>query len=359
VIDTRFGQTGFAPGWAAPPPDSARELQEPLAISPVIDDLVAIWQRVLQLSSVGIDDNFFDLGGDSSLTVELFHQIALTIGRELPPVMIYHAPTIASLAALLDQPEKPRVPAVVQLKPGFEHPPLFIAHGLGGSVIDFYQLVRRIHTSHTIQGLQAKGVDGIEEPMDRIEDMARYSLAAVEELQPVGPYYLIGFSLGGLVALEMAQQLVERGKRIGLLLLLDSYPHANHLSRKLRAGVAARQMGRWSARKLKWLGFRAAPDTFIDPPSPSLRLFRECSTRALQQYRPRYYPGKISFVRAAVPTQFPADPDQVWSGLAREFEIQTVTGDHLGIMTTHSEDLASAVSGYLRQALQQSECSRF
>jgi acyl carrier protein len=86
----------------------------------MVEALTPIWQRVLQLSSVGIDDNFFDLGGDSALALELFHEIALACGRELPPVMIYHAPTIAALAALLEQPDHVRAshPSLVQLKSG-------------------------------------------------------------------------------------------------------------------------------------------------------------------------------------------------------------------------------------------------
>ncbi len=99
--------------------------------------LTPIWQRVLQLSSVGVDDNFFDLGGDSALALELFNEIAQVTGRELPPVMIYQAPTISALAALLEQPTASRVPPLVQLKSGSKEPPVFIAHGLGGSVMDF------------------------------------------------------------------------------------------------------------------------------------------------------------------------------------------------------------------------------
>jgi thioesterase domain-containing protein len=88
---------------------------------------------------------------------------------------------------------------------------------LGGSVMDFFQIVKHIQTPRAIHGMQAKGIDGVEEPLDRIEDMARYSLEAVRQVQHRGPYILIGFSLGGLVALEMAQQLIAQGERVGLL----------------------------------------------------------------------------------------------------------------------------------------------
>ena len=324
---------------------------KPVSTSAMIEALTPIWQRVLQLSSVGIDDNFFDLGGDSALALELFHEIALACGRELPPVMIYHAPTIAALAALLEQPTTPRVPPLVQLKSGSGQPPVFIAHGLGGSVMDFYQIVKHIQTPHAIHGMQAKGIDGVEEPFDRIEDMARYSLDAVRQLQPHGPYFLIGFSLGGLVTLEMAQQLIAEGETIGLLAMLDSYPHVSQLTRGQRARLSTRQTWRRVARKLQWLGVSPPYQTTVEvSPSPALQHFRDISYLALERYQPRFYPGKINFVRAAIPTDFPADPVAVWSNLAQELELNTVPGDHLGIMTTHFESLASVISGYLREA---------
>lgn len=324
---------------------------KPVPTSATVEALAPIWRRVLQLSSVGADDNFFDLGGDSALALQLFNEIALACGRDLPPVIIYHAPTIAALAGLLDQPVAPRIPPLVQLKAGSQEPPVFIAHGLGGSVMDFFQVVKHVQTSHAIHGMQAKGIDGVEEPLDRIEDMARYSLDAVRELQPHGPYLLIGFSLGGLVTLEMAQQLTAAGEKIGLLAMLDSYPHVSHLSRGQRARLSTRQAWRGIAKRLQWLGVRPPYQTTVEvSPSPALQYFRDCAYRALEAYQPRFYRGKIDFVRAAIPTDFPAQPAAVWSHLAEEFNVLTVPGDHVGIMTTHFESLASVISSLLRKA---------
>jgi pimeloyl-ACP methyl ester carboxylesterase len=232
----------------------------PMPTSTMVEVLTPIWQRVLQLSSVGIDDNFFDLGGDSALALELFNEVALACGRELPPVTIYHAPTISALAALLEQPTSARIPPLIQLKAGSD-PPVFIAHGLGGSAMDFFQIVKHIRPANTIYGMQAKGIDGVEEPLDRIEDMAQYSLDAVKQVQPHGPYFLIGFSLGGLVTLEMAQQLMAQGEKIGLLAMLDSYPNMRYLSLAQRARLATRLAWRWVASRMQWLGVsRAFPN---------------------------------------------------------------------------------------------------
>src|SRR6202140_5212159 len=112
---------------------------KPAAAFSMIELLTPIWQRVLQQPSIRAEDNFFDLGGDSSLALRLFNEIAQTCGRELPPVTIYQAPTIAALSALLEQPTAPRFPTLVMMKAGSRKPSVFLAHGLGGSVIDFFQ----------------------------------------------------------------------------------------------------------------------------------------------------------------------------------------------------------------------------
>ena len=320
--------------------------------STMVEVLTPIWQRVLQLPSVGADDNFFDLGGDSALALELFNEVALACGRELPPVTIYHAPTISALAALLEQPTSARIPPLIQLKAGSD-PPVFLAHGLGGSAMDFFQIVKHIRPANAIYGMQAKGIDGVEEPLDRIEDMAQYSLDAVKQVQPHGPYFLIGFSLGGLVVLEMAQQLMAQGEKIGLLAMLDSYPNMRYLSLAQRARLATRLAWRWVASRMQWLGVPAPFRTTIDSPaSPALERFREGDGLALARYRPRFYLGTINFVRAAIPTDFPANASAVWSGLAHRCEVETVPGDHLGMMTVHFEALAAVLSRVLDEASQ-------
>lgn len=312
----------------------------------MVDVLTPIWQRVLQLESVQVDDDFFDLGGDSSLALQLFNEIALACGRELPPVTIYQARTIAALAALLDQTTTPRFPALVLLKPGANNIPVFLAHGLGGSVIDFFQPVRHIESDHPIYGLQSKGIDGLDEPPERIEDMAEFYLHALREVQPCGPYILIGYSLGGLVALEMAQRLTENGEEIALLCMIDAYPRYLPLGQKIR--LAVRQAG------LRIFG-NFSDDAIYQPPpgiilTPAMKRVRESASVALTRYRPRYYRGKVKFVRAAVVTGFPADAEAVWRPLVEKIDVETVPGDHLGMIATHYDHLASVLSRYLRDA---------
>jgi thioesterase domain-containing protein/acyl carrier protein len=310
---------------------------------------------VLQLPSIDVNADFFDLGGDSSLAIQLFSEIAQTCGRELPPVTIYQARTIAALAALLEQPAAPRFPALVLLKAGAKKQPVFLAHGLGGSVMDFFQIVRHIESDHPIYGLQSRGIDGLDEPLQRIEDMAGFYLDAIRKLQHIGPYALIGYSLGGLVALEMAQRLRSSHEEISLLAMVDAYPHLRYLSSGQRARLFAHRIkrGLHSAADFKASAAYKAPGGAAL--TPAMQSVRDAAYLALTRYQPRSYRGKVNFVRAAIASSFPRDAAAVWDPLIEEFEIETVPGDHLSMIATHYEDLASVLSRYLAAALADSE----
>src|SRR5207249_681366 len=164
-----------------------------------------------------------------------------------PPVTIYHAPTIVALADLLEQPTTPRLPPLILLKPGTQAPPIFITHGLGGSVMDFYQVVKQMPLPHPIHGMQGKGIDGVEESFERIEDMAQFYFDAIRDVQPHGPYLLIGYSLGGLVTLEMAQRLAQSREEVALLAMLDSYPNMRYLRLGQQIPLLARLVRRHAA----------------------------------------------------------------------------------------------------------------
>lgn len=342
----------------------------------LIEALTPIWQRVLQRPSIRVEDNFFDLGGDPSILRKLFAEIAQLCGRELPPEMIYHAPTIAALAALLEQPVTPRVPPLVHLKTGKSEPPVFIAHGIGGTVLGFFQLVRHMQIQNPVYGLQAKGIDGVDEPFDRIEDMAQFYLDRIKELQPHGPYLLIGYSLGGLVMMDMARRLLEKGEKVSLLAMLETYPHSRYLPLGQRLRLATR-LARRHVSTAMYSPMRERLSSLIRPfkrlSQISGDISRSASSRApieeslatamqrvhngsslaWTRYRPRFYGGKIRFVRATISSEYPEDPAAVWANLADEFEVETVPGNHLGILTTHFESVGSVISRYVREALRQ------
>ncbi len=148
------------------------------------------------------------------MAVTLFTEFAGISGREVPPMTIYQAPTVASLAKILEQDDTVRLSPLVLLKRGTEGPPLFISHGLGGTVMDLFHLVRSMDLANPIYGMQETGLDGISNPRESIEAMAQDYLEGIRHVQPGGPYFLVGYSLGGLVALELAQRL-SAGWRVG------------------------------------------------------------------------------------------------------------------------------------------------
>jgi acetoacetyl-CoA synthetase len=349
---------------------SIRESGCDTAQSDICTTLVPIWQRVLQVPSVGVSDNFFALGGNPQKVDLLFAEIKRECKRELPSTTIFHAPTLGALASVLQQPSLPTYPHFIRLKAGNRKPPVFIAPGLDGRA-SFSGLARQIQTEHAIYGLLAKGVDGLDDPQDRIEDMAEYYLDAITDLQSDGPYALIGYSFGGLVALEMAQQMWKRGKQVGLLVLVDAYPHPRFLSpgQRLQLGIQR------SARRVTEIRRRSFPEAVSYVISGLERRLRRAGARngdvasdasplslarttsrvkdqsyiALARYRPRPYPGTIKFVKNERDTYFPADPIPVWAKLASGLQVETVAGSHLNMVSTHFENLAVVLTRYLQE----------
>lgn len=336
--------------------------------SAIIRELTAIWQTVLERSPIGVDDSFFELGGDPSLAVKLFDEIAAAGARQLPPLVIYHAPTISALATVMQQPSLPRFSPLVPLKSGEADPPVYLAPGVGGSVMEFFGLVANLQTRHPIYGMQAMAADGSDVPFERIEDMAQFYLEALQQRQPHGPYLLVGYSLGGLVALEIAQRLSAQGEQIRLLSLLDAYPYKGFLGTWQRARRIARLM-RHHASIVKQLPLRSGLSYVLSPAERTLhapgkgaenlvrrpfagamRQARDSGRRALARYRPRPYGGRIRFVKAAKHSVFPVDPAAAWSKWMSSLEVETVAGDHYAMLGEHFESLAAALSRYLSEA---------
>ena len=310
--------------------------------SGTIEVLTPIWQRVLERSSICPEDNFFALGGNPPLAYKLFDELSKSCGRELPPVTIFRAPTIAALAALLEQPAAAVLPPLVLLKAGAEQSPIFVAHGLGGSVMEFFDLVKQIRTSRPIYGLQAKGTDGTAPPLARIEDMAQFHLDAIRNVQPRGPYALIGYSLGGVVACEIAQRLSASGEEVALLAMIDSYPHTEPLTLWKRIHLIAAQLRYRVSDLMRSAAYRPVPV----PLSRVRARARFTDFLAWTRYRPRFYDGKITFVRAES-SHYP-DPLASWSHLASGFEIETVPGDHHGILRANFKSLALVLTRHLK-----------
>ena len=196
-------------------------------------ELAALWSALLGVADVGVNDDFFELGGQSLVAVRLFQQMAKKYDVDLPLASLFHAPTVAKCAALLRATLDARrgkllAPAasfqfLVKVKQGDDRLPFFCVHGAGGNVLNFRDLARAMDPGQPFYGLQASGTDGVKPPHPTIEAMAAAYVEEVRQQQPHGPYLLGGYSGGGVVAFEMAQLISAAGEQIGLLAFIDTF----------------------------------------------------------------------------------------------------------------------------------------
>ncbi len=193
--------------------------------------LCKLFADVLALERIGIDDNFFDLGGHSLLAAQLFGRIRRVFGKNLPISTVFQAPTVSQMAAALRQDGRGVSWAALRaISPDGANPPLYLVPGVGGNVVGFYELARQLGTDQPVYGLQSRGLDGIEKPLTRLRDIAANFVKEIRSSQPKGPYYLGGACMGGVIAYEMAQQLLGAGERVDLLALIETWPPAAHRS---------------------------------------------------------------------------------------------------------------------------------
>lgn len=367
-----------------PPPFALEPVDKPAGDNsavqpPDVDRLIAIWSRVLQTSPVLPETNFFDLGGDSLLAMTLLLEIERETGCKIPFTAIYDAPTVTAMAAFLRQ-QPPAFSPLVCLKDGDGAPPFFMVHGIGGTVMELARLANLIDYCGPVYGIQARGLDGAEPPLANIKEMAAFYLQAIRQIQPEDPYYLSGYSFGGLVAIEMGRQLMLAGNEVGLLVLVDSYPHPNSWPLRTRLAVRWRRslhrIGELGSQPFgETLSFMLQKATRLMPRDwrgqqqnadermfawlleskgdlpPALRAVRMAGHSALSSYAPQPYPGDVIFLRAERPDpEFPTAPAPVWRPLVRELAIHTVRGNHFTIVAEHAESIAGRLSQSIAQA---------
>lgn len=209
---------------ASRPQDSARHVAPS---TPTEQQIAAIWSEVLGISQPGALDDFFELGGHSLLAVRMMVQIQKRLGPNLPLSALFQGATISHLAQLVEQQDDARrwSPLVI-IQAGGSRMPFFAVHAIGGNVLCYTDLARALGPEQPFYGLQAADVLEAGDKQVRIEDMARRYVEAIRAVQPSGPYQLSGWSFGGIVAFEMAQQLRRQGEGVALLALFDSYPSA-------------------------------------------------------------------------------------------------------------------------------------
>jgi thioesterase domain-containing protein/acyl carrier protein len=211
---------------ALPAPDLAPTGIRRAPRTPQEEVLCALFAEVLGLPQVGIDDNFFELGGHSLLATRLISRIRNSLGVDTAIRSLFEAPTVATLSERLydGRPQQSALDVLLPLRPSGSLPPLFCIHPGGGLSWPYSALLRHLPADRPIYGLQARGITQPGMAPATIDEMAADYLASIRQIQPFGPYNLLGWSFGGLVAYAIATRLRDEGEQVGVLALLDSYP---------------------------------------------------------------------------------------------------------------------------------------
>lgn len=219
---TRFARPELASSYVAPRDD-------------VETGLVSIWEELLGVDQVGVEDDFFALGGHSLIAVRLFGQIKRQFDVEYPISVLFEAPTVEKVAALIKAERgdsESASPAVHREEYRFLVPmhsadssrqtPFFLVAGMFGNVLNLRHLAGLIGRERPFYAIQARGLRGDEQPHEDFVEAAADYLEEIRRVQPEGPYFLGGFSGGGITAYEVAQQLRAAGDEVGLLAMLDT-----------------------------------------------------------------------------------------------------------------------------------------
>jgi amino acid adenylation domain-containing protein len=326
--------------------------------------LVALWQEVLGLSPIGIQDNFLELGGQSLLAGRLANRIQSELHQPITPATLFQYPTIQALAEVWDHlDERTLGPSVVVIQAGESSvPPLFCIHVLGEACGFYRPLVKHLGDRQPVYGLSAQMADKSQAPTNRVEDIAAFYIREMKTLQPQGPYQLAGVSFGGHVTYEMARQLKERGEEVSLLALFDTFgpdpspwytperllKHLNYLQQTGLSYLTTRLGARSRSLRMRclygygqlcqWLGLTPPDRLHFD-------LVVAENQHACDVYQPQPFTGKITLFRATDQVFYSRRYREAglgWGRLAKGgVEIYDIPGAHMTMLQEpHVEVLA-------------------
>ena len=335
---------------ALPDPGRSRLLSATMYAVPSTETerrLASLWQDVLGIEPVGIHDDFFELGGDSLAAAEIFAALPEHLATRLQLGELISASTVARLAQRIDgERERPGRDLVVPFRIDGSRPPLVLVHGLYGNVLCFRPLARQIGPDQPVYAVQAVGLTGDEIPCDRVEDLAARYLDELGPPLPDGPLVLAGYSFGGMVAWEMAHRLIEAGRDVRLLALIDAVPPVLHTALApflYSIPICVRQNDGGTRRLALDFFVSAAPassgeDAWALRPLSADANFAAVARAALVATR-RYVPprlrGPVALFRSEVDgSRLTHEPRQGWGPLVDgRFTIHDVSGDHVTMLS--------------------------
>jgi thioesterase domain-containing protein/acyl carrier protein len=286
---------------ALPPPSDGR----PLLDNPFVEtrnvaevQLKYIWESALNIRPIGVEDDFFALGGDSLLATDLLLQTEEFFGVSLPLDTIWlERPTIGGFAEHLRDPGRTGFwKQAVTLQPHGDRAPLFCVHLTEGNLWPYRQFARHFGSDRPIYGLPARGADGTGSADTSIEAMAENCLSMMRRQQPSGPYNIVGYSSGAIIAYELARQAERQGLPIGVLGIIDSPPRSAAFASF--ADVLLKALASGNVRGIQERLYQIVLSALGLGRLRSLRTFGERHRWALWGYRPGSYSGSIVLVRA-------------------------------------------------------------
>jgi thioesterase domain-containing protein len=366
--------------------------------TPLQEQLAMIWAELLHLPQIGIHHNFFELGGHSLLAVQLLNRMNKQFGVSLSLPVLSQVLTIEQAAALLEKVTRPEGPPIgathtsscvliqpASLPPTLDHrpqekPPFFCVHPSIGDVHCFLDLAKHLRHDRPFYGIQAPGLNTDQALFYSIEEIAATYIDAVLAIQPEDPYFLGGYSFGGLVAFEMAQQLREQGRSVAFLALLDSYPREPAPSASAETWIRenyapsivkiVESLGYYWNKKIsishddlchlqpdeqlayildRLKGIQIVPD---DTGISQLRRYmqvHEAHDFCFRKYQPKPYPGRITLLRSEGAEENPV----VWNSFSSApVEVHSVLGDHNSMVT---EPYVQSLAQQLQQCLDKAE----
>lgn len=321
--------------------------------------LVRIWEGLLDQRPIGVNEDFFELGGDSVLAMSLLARTAAETGYNLPAGGILQARTVERLAAVLRHGCTPdNWSPLVAIQPEGAATPFFCVHPGGGNILCYLRLSQHLGTGQPFFGLQAPGLDGICEPLSTVEEMAGQYLAAILRSHPQGPYALGGWSVGGVVAYEIACRLRAGGHDVHTLVVIDSgvlyscavltalFPKGGPGALDVLRRPAAEQIADFRARSAV---AQLVPEDADDKLAGRILQLFVTNMKAVMNYRPPRYDGRLDLIQAQeriVRKRF--DPYGEWSQVCDQVRLHEVPGNHLSMV---HEPHVAALAGTLRRCL--------
>jgi amino acid adenylation domain-containing protein len=193
------------------------------AVSPTEKIVLNIWKRYLNYDKISITDSFFDLGGHSIIAIMIVTAVSKATGKQMPISALLKYPTIEKFAGFIDAGHQEVLwNLLVPIKPTGSKTPIYLIHGDGLNVLAFTDLASYLDKEQPVYGMQAKGLNGVDEPAGTLQEITSEYVKELIRQNPDGPYILAGYSYGGYIAVEMHRQLTAMGKKVKMLIMLDT-----------------------------------------------------------------------------------------------------------------------------------------